>query len=347
LPANYAFTAADAGSHTFSVTLDTAGSRTVTATDTVTNTLTAQAAVQVTPAAANHYRLTAPASVVAGTTAALTVTAVDAYGNRITTYAGTVHFSSSDHQAGLPADYTFTSADQGSHTFSVVLKTSGSRSVSVTDTLEGSVTGKAFVQVSPATLTRFSFSSPTTAVAGTASSVRVTAVDAYGNLATNYTGTVHFSSSDPQAVLPADYTFTAADQGVHTFAVTLDTAGTASVTVLDTATAAGSQAAVGVTPAAAASLALSVPAGATVGTAVRATLTAYDAYGNVATGYTGTVHFSSSDSLATLPADYTFGSGAAGQHGFAVTFGTTGLQALTVQDTLSALLSSTQQTQVS
>jgi len=35
----------------------------------------------------------------------------------------------------------------------------------------------------------------------------VTASDAYGNLATKYTGTVHFTSSDGSATLPADYTF--------------------------------------------------------------------------------------------------------------------------------------------
>ena len=37
----------------------------------------------------------------------------------------------------------------------------------------------------------------------------VTAYDAYGNVATGYTGTVAFTSSDPQACFPADYTFTA------------------------------------------------------------------------------------------------------------------------------------------
>jgi hypothetical protein len=34
---------------------------------------------------------------------------------------------------------------------------------------------------------------------------------------TGYTGTVHFSTNDPRATLPTDYTFTAADAGVHTF----------------------------------------------------------------------------------------------------------------------------------
>src|SRR5262249_14434154 len=57
--------------------------------------------------------------------------------------------------------------------------------------------------------------------------------DPYGNTATGYTGTVHFRSADPYgARLPADYTFQASDQGVHTFAGggTLYTARTGDVT---------------------------------------------------------------------------------------------------------------------
>ena len=42
-------------------------------------------------------------------------------------------------------------------------------------------------------------------------------LDAYGHVVTGYTGTVHFTSSDGQAVLPGDYTFTAGDNGGHTF----------------------------------------------------------------------------------------------------------------------------------
>ena len=64
----------------------------------------------------------------------------------------------------------------------------------------------------------------------------MTAYDAYGNVATGYTGTVSLTSSDPHAVLPSDYTFTAADAGQHSFAVALDTAGTQSITATDTAT---------------------------------------------------------------------------------------------------------------
>jgi sugar lactone lactonase YvrE len=70
--------------------------------------------------------------------------------------------------------------------------------------------------------------------AGSSQSVTVTAISEGGQTATDYVGTVHFTSTDTNAVLPADYTFTAADQGVHTFAITLVTAGTQSVTATDT-----------------------------------------------------------------------------------------------------------------
>ena len=62
------------------------------------------------------------------------------------------------------------------------------------------------------------FPSPSTA--GVAGSFTVTAEDANGHVATGYTGTLHFTSSDAQAVLPANYTFVAADAGVHAFNAT-------------------------------------------------------------------------------------------------------------------------------
>jgi hypothetical protein len=61
------------------------------------------------------------------------------------------------------------------------------------------------------------------ATAGAAQTVTVTADHVYGNVATGYLGTVHFTSSDANAgtVLPADYGFTAADAGAHTFTMAL------------------------------------------------------------------------------------------------------------------------------
>ena len=94
---------------------------------------------------------------------------------------------------------------------------------------------------------------PATITAGVAGSFTVTAKNADGTTNTSYRGTVHFTSSDPQAVLPANYTFTAADGGVHTFSATLKTAGSQSITASDTVvpSGAGTQAGITVNPAAA------------------------------------------------------------------------------------------------
>src|SRR5262249_7985943 len=150
------------------------------------------------------------------------------------------------------------------------------------------------------------FPSPTTA--GQAHTFTVTALDSNGNALTSYTGTVHFTSNDSQAVLPADYVFTAADNGTHTFSATPKTAGTWSVTVTDTGATAfsGTQGGIVVNPAAASTFQVSgFPSPVSVGNYGYFTVTAYDAYGNLATNYTGTVHITSSDSLALLPDDYT------------------------------------------
>jgi adhesin/invasin len=69
------------------------------------------------------------------------VYAVDAYGNRATSYTGTVHFSSSDDTAVLPADYSFTAADNGWHVFLVTFRKRGKQSLTVTDTADGTITG--------------------------------------------------------------------------------------------------------------------------------------------------------------------------------------------------------------
>jgi hypothetical protein len=219
--------------------------------------------------------------------------------------------------------------------------------VTATDAATGGITGtSAAVTVSPAALDHLAITTSASTTAGKALSMTVSPRDAYGNVLTSgYTGTVQLSSSDAQAVLPAAYTFSGG--GTHTFAVTLKTAGSQPVTATDAAHGLSATATVGVRPAEAAKLLLALPATAVHGSPVAVTVTLVDAYGNVASGYTGMVHFSSSDAKAVLPGNYTFTAADAGQHTFVVTFGTTGVQSLTVKDTLSAALSSTQKTPVS
>jgi hypothetical protein len=71
--------------------------------------------------------LTAATAETAGTSFGLTVTAQNSSGAADAGYLGTIHFTSSDVQAGLPANYTFTTADHGTHAFTVTLKAAGSQ----------------------------------------------------------------------------------------------------------------------------------------------------------------------------------------------------------------------------
>src|SRR5262249_56873494 len=80
-----------------SVTLKTAGTFTVTATDTAVPALTGTSTpIGVAPSAVTKFGVTAPATAAAGTAFSITVAALDAYNNTVTGYAGTVQFSSSD-----------------------------------------------------------------------------------------------------------------------------------------------------------------------------------------------------------------------------------------------------------
>src|SRR5205823_9602867 len=105
------------------------------------------------------------------------------------------------------------------------------------DTVQTAKTGTATVTViSSSPVTKLAVSAPSTATAGTSfGSVTVTAQDSGSATVTSYTGMVHFTSSDSAAVLPADYTFVAGDNGTHTFSgFTLKTAGSRTLTATDT-----------------------------------------------------------------------------------------------------------------
>lgn len=179
------------------------------------------------------------------------------------------------------------------------------------------------------------------ATAGTTQTVRVTAL-MNGKPNSSYRGTVTFASDDPQALLPARYTFTGADKGTRTFTVELRTAGDRTLTIQDEAkpSLVATTPSVTVSPGVAASLTLDGLIDATAGTAQSVTLSAQDAFGNVATGYRGTVAFTSSDAQAVLPANTALTAADAGSRSFDMTLKTAG-EAQTVTATDTALTSLT------
>lgn len=82
------------------------------------------------------------------------------------------------------------------------------------------------------TATHFEVLVPSTATPGVAFDVTVRALDASNNLVSDYTGTVHFSSTDVTAMLPADATQTI---GTGTYSAAFNTAGNWTITVMDAA----------------------------------------------------------------------------------------------------------------
>lgn len=160
---------------------------------------------------------TSASSTTAGVALEVTVKAVDSAGQVVPGFTGAVHFTSTDTAAVLPSDYTFTAADNGVHTFNVLFKTAGNQTLTVADPYSGITGTLSGITVTPAAASQFRVDAPAVVTALTPFRITVTALDPYGNQVTNYTGTIHFTSSDVLAWLPADYTFTAADAGQHVF----------------------------------------------------------------------------------------------------------------------------------
>ena len=314
----------------FAVTLKTEGTQTITATDTVTSTITGSSSITVNPSASVHFVVVAPASATAGTAVNFAVTAEDQFDNTIAGYAGVVHFTSSDSVATLPANTTLSN---GTGTFSATFKTAGSQTITATDTVTVSITGvSGGVTVSAGAATHFAVSAPASATSGTAVSFTVTAFDQFNNTAKGYSGTVHFTSSDGQAILPANSSLT---NGAGTFSATLKTAGSQTITATDTVTntITGSSAAISLGAGAAMHFVVSAPTSATLGTAFSFTVTAYDSGNNVATSYAGAAHLTSTDAAAALPANSTLVNGTGT---FSATLNTAGSQTITATDTVTA-----------
>jgi hypothetical protein len=138
----HTFGAADYGVFTFDVTLYTAGSRLVEASElnaagpVGAGTPTAAATVDVLPGATTQFEATTSAAgfqsgTLADTPVDVTLAAEDAFGNVTPSFTGTVQLTSTDSLADLPATVTFTTADQGVATFSFTPATGGTQRVGV------------------------------------------------------------------------------------------------------------------------------------------------------------------------------------------------------------------------
>jgi hypothetical protein len=160
---------------------------TITATDTVTATITgAQTGIVVVAGAAVSLSVSGfPNPATAGIAGNLTVLALDAFGNLAGSYRGTVHFTSNDTGATLPANYTFLAGDGGVHSFVATLVAAGTRTLTATDTVTATITGTQTVTVNPGAPRRTTFltCTPSRILADgvTKSSCSITFIDNFGN----------------------------------------------------------------------------------------------------------------------------------------------------------------------
>jgi hypothetical protein len=89
-------------------------------------------------AIATHFSVSVPANAPSGTPFPFNATALDASNNAVTTYSGTVQFTSTDAKAQLPASTMLIS---GRGTFSATLITVGSQMITATDVSNATLTG--------------------------------------------------------------------------------------------------------------------------------------------------------------------------------------------------------------
>jgi hypothetical protein len=170
---------------------------------------------------ATHFSVVAPADVTLGIGFSFTVQALNSDGTQAD-YNGTVSFSS--NCAGtLPGP---TAIDSATVQLVAHFDQLGSCTITASD---GQISGSDTVNVLTETLnaTHFLVTAPAVCVApGAAFTVTVTALHSDGTTDANFSGTVHFASSDPAASLPADSTLA---NGTGSFSVILRTNGTQSI----------------------------------------------------------------------------------------------------------------------
>jgi hypothetical protein len=324
------------GTAQFNVTLPTAGSSSVTVTDADDGTKTpaASPAFAVSPGPFARLQALAPGESAAPGTASgqtgsptsqsvnsslsVTVRAVDAFFNLITTN-DTVHITASDPYATLPANAALSG---GSATFQITFFGAGSRTITAANVTHSGITsdttsainviggpfsrllvvvpGETAAPGSPNGKT----GSPSAQTAGTSFSATVLAVDNFWNLVNTVSDTIHVLSSDATAILPGSGPLAG---GTSSLSVTYRSAGMQSITVSDVTDgtktgAAGLSTAVNPAPASRLQIAQQPSATATAGTSfgTQPKILISDTYGNIRSNDTLSVVASINSGLGQL-----------------------------------------------
>jgi len=351
LPGDYTFMAGDAGIKVFAdgVILTKAGEHWVKATD--ASITGEQSDITVEPADAVKLLILVPGEALrpgtetgkagtpdtqtAGESFLITVVSTDEYWNKDPTGVATVDITTTD-----PNDIEPAQADlvNGVTSISVTFVTSGVWTITGTDIDGDPLTEytSSAIPVDPADAVKLQIlvpgetAAPGTATGKTGSStaqevgqpfdVVVNAVDEYWNINPAGMATVDVTTTDLDAIEPAQADLV---DGTKTFTVTFKTMGVSMITATDIDSdplLPDTSPPINVNPGPATHLHVyGITDPVTAGVASGLTVEARDEFDNVATGYIGTIQFTSSDTgtATILPGDYTFMAGDAGIKVFA------------------------------
>ena len=233
--------------------------------------------------------------------------------------------------------------------FTVTLATAGSQTITVIDQANTALTAMIGpISVSPGPLSQFLLSTPggATLTAGTTFLVTVQAADHFGNIISGpgvpASVALALSPPDPSGAVPPSIPL---NNGFGYFLSTLKTKGTYTITATDAADSISSSTpSLAVVPANAVYFKVDTPPAVNTNTTFPVTVTAYDAYNNVASNYAGAVSLTSTDGAANAAGDlgtnYTFTTGTGqdnGVHVFNIKLLTSGSQKITAADTTATM----------
>ena len=291
--------ASGSSSVTFTYTDTKSGTPTITAQSGSLTSGTQQETVN--PGALDHFAVSNPGTVTAGTAfTTTTITAQDANNNTVTGYTGTVDLTETGAGAGGTVSPATTGAFSGGVLANPSLTLTKAATSGVTLTAidhGGTKTGvSGTFAVNAGALDHFVVSNPGTVTAGTAfTTTTITAQDANNNTVTGYTGTVDLTETGAGAGGTVSPATTGAFSGgvLANPSLTLTKAATSGVTLTAIdhgGTKTGVSGTFAVNAGALDHFVVSNPGTVTAGTAfTTTTITAQDANNNTVTGYTGTV----------------------------------------------------------
>jgi hypothetical protein len=343
------------GTATFNVIFNTLGSQTITASDVTAGAgAAAPSTGSPTPVVAPYLRVAMPYGAVGGGVSYFPQTVAVPFSVTVSVFAitgyvfsnnlDTVHLTSSDSAAILPADAPLVN---GSRTFTgVIFNTPGTQTITASDVTDSSVvpsTGQPTTVAAPLHLLVLmpgeTFAAgfgrrgaPNSQIVEVPFTVTVLALGTNWNVLSNCTDTVRFASSDSAAVLPADASLV---NGTLVFTnVSFQTPGSQTISASDVTSGAVAPNTGSPTPVVAPYLQVAMPYGGvpqTVGVPFSVTVSARDSItGHVLSNNLDTVHLTSSDSAAILPADAPLVNGSRTFTG--VIFNTPGTQTITASD---------------